>query len=177
MAIKEILNITFNEEGFKTPEEPQVVNKPEFKKFNMKFHNLDLLMIDAIAKRDGTSRSQIINMFIDKILRDSLVSLPGYIGLTISQIADRLCDEKGKSNKNFLWEHWVIEQKGWVRSHADMIGEYYLEIEGIDFNNEKTIPPDLANLYQIFEKYAAKLEDVKPKDAKSETAIQTDNEH
>lgn len=172
MAIKEILNITFNEEGFKTPEEPQVVDKPEFKKFNMKFHNLDLLMIDAIAKRDGTSRSQIINMFIDKILRDSLISLPGYIGLTIGKAADRLCDEKGKSNKDFSWEHWVIEQVGWVRSHKDMIGEYYLQIEGIDFNNKETIPPDLSNLYQIFNKHFAKL-----KEAKSETAIQTDNEH
>lgn len=177
MAIKEILSITFNEEGFKTPEEPQVVNKPEFKKFNMKFHNLDLLMIDAIAKRDGTSRSQIINMFIDKILRDSLISLPGYIGLTISQIADGLCDEKGKSNKDFLWRHWLIEQIGYVRSHATLIEEYFYQIQGINFDNEKTIPPDLSNLYQILEKHAAKLEDVKPKEAKSETAVQNDNEH
>jgi len=172
MTIKEILEITFNEEGFKTPEEPQIVNKPEFKKFNMKFHNLDLLMIDAIAKRDGTSRSQIINMFIDRILKDSLLDLPGYIGLTIGEAADHLCDEKGKSNKDFLWQHWLIEQKGWVRSHEHLIQEYFYEMQGIDFNNEKTIPPDLANLYQIFEKYADKL-----KDAKTETAIKTDNEH
>ena len=177
MTIKEILEITFNEEGFKTPEEPQIVNKPAFKKFNMKFHNLDLLMIDAIAKRDGTSRSQIINMFIDRILKDSLLDLPGYIGLTIGETADRLCDEKGKSNKDFLWQHWLIEQKGWVRSHEDLIQEYFYDMQGIDFDNEKTIPPDLANLYQIFEKYAAKLEDVKSKDAKSENAIETDNEH
>ena len=177
MAIKEILNITFNEDEFKTPEEPQVVNKPEFKKFNMKFHNLDLLMIDAIAKRDGTSRSQIINMFIDKILKDSLVALPGYIGLTIGKAADRLCDEKGKSNKDFLWQNWLIEQKGRVRSHEYLIKEYFYDSQGIDFNDEKTIPPDLANLdlsnlYQIFNKHFAKL-----KEAKSETAIQTDNEH
>lgn len=172
MTLKNILEITFNEDSFNTPEEPQVVDKPEFKKFNMKFHNLDLLMIDAIAKRDGTSRSQIINMFIDNILRESLLALPGYIGLTIGKVADRLCDEKGRSNKNFLWQHWLIEQKGWVRSHEDLIQEYFYQMQGIDFNNKETIPPDLSNLYQILNKNSEKL-----KAAKSELAIKTDNEH
>ena len=111
-------------------------------------------------------------MFVDDILRDSLVSLPGYLALTIGDVADRLCEEKGKSNKDFLWEHWVIEQKGFVRSHEDLISEYYYGIKGIDFNDKKTIPSDLSNLYQIFNKHFAKSKEVK-----SETANETNSGH
>ena len=55
------LEITFQEDRFKKVDASNTVfDKPEFKKFNMRFNNLDLAIIDAIAKRDGVSRSQII---------------------------------------------------------------------------------------------------------------------
>lgn len=171
MTIEDILEITFNEDDFKDPEEPQSFDKPEFKKFNMKFHNMDLLIIDAIAKRDGTSRAQILNMFIEQILRDSLQDLPLYSGLTIGKFADLLCADKSKSSKDFLWEHWVIEQSGFIRSPKDAIWEYFTIAEQIDFNKKETIPPDLYNLRQIIKKHIAKL-----KEAKSETPVETETD-
>ena len=61
------LKIEFDEAAFdKLEESSTAFDKPEFKKFNMRFNNLDLLIVDAIAKRDGVSRSQIINDFIEE---------------------------------------------------------------------------------------------------------------
>ncbi len=171
MTLKSVLNITFKEDEFKVPEAPQSFDKPEFKKFNMKFHNLDLMIIDAIAKRDGTSRAQIINMFTEQIIRNALIELPGYVALKIGEFADTICDEKGKTNKDFLWKHWVIEQIGRVRSHEELISEYY-QNEGIDFGNRDTIPPDLVHLILTLQKHLKKL-----KETKFEAIAEMTNEH
>ena len=102
------LKITFDEKAFAHSEEQSTTtfDKPDFKKFNMRFHNLDLIIIDAIAKRNGTSRSQIINSFIERMLKDFVLRCPKYEALYISQHAEMLSENSTKSNKDFAWDEW-----------------------------------------------------------------------
>ena len=102
------LEITFDEKAFAHSEEQSTTtfDKPDFKKFNMRFNNLDLIIIDAIAKRDGTSRSQIINSFIERMLKDFVLSCPKHEALVISDHAEKLSKDSTKSNKDFAWNEW-----------------------------------------------------------------------
>lgn len=110
------LKITFDEDAFKKNEEPiSNFEKPEFKKFNMRFNNLDLVIIDAIAKRNGTSRSQIINDFIEAILKDFLANCPEDEALLMCKYAESLSKDNIKSNKDFSWDSWYGNWKyGWA---------------------------------------------------------------
>ena len=110
------LKITFNEDAFQKNEEPSTsFEKPEFKKFNMRFNNLDLEIIDAIAKRNGTSRSQIINDFIEAILKDFLSNCPEDEALLMCKYAESLSNNSVKSNKDFSWDVWYGNWKyGWA---------------------------------------------------------------
>lgn len=106
------LEITFQEDAFKNVEELTTsFDKPEFKKFNMRFNNLDLVIIDAIAKRDGISRSQIINGFIREILEDFIWSCPKHEALVITRYAESLSDNHTKYDKNFSWDLWYTNMR------------------------------------------------------------------
>lgn len=102
------LQITFDEKAFAHSEEQPTTtfDKPDFKKFNMRFNNLDLIIIDAIAKRNGTSRSQIINSFIERMLKDFVLRCPKHEALVISDHAEKLSKDSSKSNKDFAWNEW-----------------------------------------------------------------------
>ena len=102
------LEITFDEKAFAHSEEQPTTtfDKPDFKKFNMRFNNLDLIIIDAIAKRNGTSRSQIINSFIERMLKDFVLRCPKHEALVISDHAEKLSKDSSKSNKDFAWNEW-----------------------------------------------------------------------
>lgn len=101
------LKIEFDEAAFdKLEESSTTFDKPDFKKFNMRFNNLDLIIIDAIAKRNGTSRSQIINSFVERMLKDFVLSCPSHEALHISQHAEILSKNSIKSNKDFAWDKW-----------------------------------------------------------------------
>ena len=102
------LEITFDEKAFAHSEEQSTTtfDKPDFKKFNMRFNNLDLIIIDAIAKRNGTSRSQIINSFIESMLKDFILRCPKHEALVISEHAEKLSKDSTKSNKDFAWDEW-----------------------------------------------------------------------
>src|SRR5690606_10219780 len=99
------LEITFDEKAFAHSEEQSTTtfDKPDFKKFNMRFNNLDLIIIDAIAKRNGTSRSQIINSFIERMLKDFVLRCPKYEALFITGHAEAINVDSTKSDKNFAW--------------------------------------------------------------------------
>ncbi len=102
------LEITFDEKAFAHSEEQSTTtfDKPDFKKFNMRFNSLDLIIIDAIAKRNGTSRSQIINSFIERMLKDFVLRCPKHEALVISDHAEKLSKDSSKSNKDFAWNEW-----------------------------------------------------------------------
>lgn len=103
------LEITFKEDAFKQVEEAATTfDKPEFRKFNMRFNNLDLAIIDAIAKRDGVSRSQIINGFIERTLKDFVMSCKHDEALLITRHAEFLSKNSTKLNKNFAWHLWFV---------------------------------------------------------------------
>lgn len=103
------LKITFKEDAFKHVEEAATAfDKPEFRKFNMRFNNLDLAIIDAIAKRDGVSRSQIINSFIEITLKDFLKSCENNEAFLLTEHAEFLSRDSVKSNKDFAWHLWLV---------------------------------------------------------------------
>lgn len=102
------LEITFKEDAFKQVEDAATAfDKPEFRKFNMRFNNLDLAIIDAIAKRDGVSRSQIINNFIERTLKDFLKSCEDDEAFLLTEYAEFLSRDSVKSNKDFAWHLWL----------------------------------------------------------------------
>ena len=106
------LKIEFDEEAFDKLAEPTTgFDKPEFKKFNMRFNNLDLLVIDAIAKRDGVSRSYIINNFIEYTLKEFLGNCSGDEALLLTEHAEFLSQDSNKSNRDFAWNTWYIDRK------------------------------------------------------------------
>ena len=106
------LEITFQEDRFKKVDASNTVfDKPEFKKFNMRFNNLDLAIIDAIAKRDGISRSQIINGFIRETLKEFVWNCPKYEAFVLTQHAESLSKGHTKSDKGFAWDLWYTALK------------------------------------------------------------------
>ncbi len=118
------LEITFDETKFIKPsEDEQKTNLPDFKKFNMRFHNLDLEIIDAIAKRDGTSRSQIINSFIEEILKTTLVDESNFDVAEISYIAQKVDKISGK--RNFSWLEWFANYR------LDSLGYLENDVRGV----------------------------------------------
>lgn len=103
------LNITFNKAAFAEKDQTATFDRPEHKKFNMKFNNLDLMMIDAIAKANGISRSQVINRFIDQILKDFVKAFSYQEGLLITRHAETICERENKTDKDFRWDYWLVD--------------------------------------------------------------------
>lgn len=115
MNSKSELKIEFNKSAFATKSEVKEIEKPELKRFNMKFSQLDLKIIDAVAKRDGTSRSQIINLLIERMVKDFVRSLDKDMGeetaLLVTVLTERSYEPKTKSDKDFSWDVWYIADK------------------------------------------------------------------
>lgn len=104
------VKIKFNENAFKKEEELSTnFEKPEFKKFNMKFNNLDLIIIDAVAKRAGVSRSQIVNEFIEDILKSFILNCPEHEAFLMCKYAESLNKDSIKSDQDFSWEQWFAD--------------------------------------------------------------------
>lgn len=104
------LKIKFNDNAFKQEEELSTnFEKPEFKKFNMKFNNMDLIIIDAVAKRAGVSRSQIVNEFIEDILKSFILNCPKYEAFLMCKYAENLNKGSIKSDQDFSWEQWFAD--------------------------------------------------------------------
>lgn len=143
------LEIIFNEEAFKDEESKNINHSPEYKKFNMRFHNIDLLIIDAIAKRDSTSRSQILNMLIDRVLKQFLRSCNKLEAYAIIQHADSICDENKKSDLSFSWESWYQHE-----FYSGNLNDFYPEVE-FEFNDameQNKASESLKNLVYVLEK-------------------------
>lgn len=115
MNSKDDLVIDFKKSAFATKYEVKEVEKPELKRFNMKFSQLDLQLIDDIAKRDGISRSQIINLLIERMVKDFVLSLASDIdeetALIVTTLTEKSYDPKTKSDKNFAWDVWYMSKK------------------------------------------------------------------
>ncbi|MUG32563.1 hypothetical protein [Psychrobacter sanguinis] len=150
------LKITFDEDAFQKNEEPDTnFEKPEFKKFNMRFNNLDLVIIDAIAKRNGTSRSQIINDFIEAVLKDFLTNCSEDEALLMCKYAESLSEDKIKNNKDFSWDSWYGNWRyGWATE-----GHLYQAVrslsEDIENNNAST---ELLRLLKLLKMSKSSLE-------------------
>lgn len=155
------LEITFDEKAFAHSEDQSTTtfDKPDFKKFNMRFNNLDLIIIDAVAKRNGTSRSQIINSFIEHMLKDFVLRCPKYEALFITQHAEAISRENTKSDKSFAWD-------GWYADTALTVHHDYLEIAKNDLQHDidnKNISKELVTLVGRLKKARASSSETKPK--------------
>lgn len=101
------LIINFNEDAFtKHKDADSGFDKTEYKKFNMRFNNFDLAIIDAIAKRDGISRSTIINAFIEATLRRFLCECDENEAMLLIEHAEYLSAKSTSSNSDFSWDIW-----------------------------------------------------------------------
>lgn len=149
------LKIEFDEAAFDKLEEPATAfDKPEFRKFNMRFNNLDLLVIDAIAKRDGVSRSQILNDFIEETLKDFLRQCSSHEALLITQYAEFLSKNSTKSNKNFAWDLWNIS-RGIVDAEGLLENQMYVLNEGLKSGQ---VEQSVKNLKELLDKSKAKIQ-------------------
>lgn len=155
------LEITFDEKAFAHSEEQSTTtfDKPDFKKFNMRFNNLDLIIIDAVAKRNGTSRSQIINSFIERMLKDFVLRCPKYEALFITGHAEAISGDSTKSDKNFAWDEWYADTA--LAQNID-----YLWLANNDLQHDidnKNISKELATLAVRLQKARASSSETKPK--------------
>lgn len=150
MNSKPELKIEFNKSAFATKSEVKEFEKPELKRFNMKFSQLDLKIIDAVAKRDGTSRSQIINVLIDKMVKDFVMSLDRDMGeetaLIVTILTERSYEPKTKSDKDFSWDVWYIVEKSNATNLAlekldglinDLNLKFYNQDQQLSYQNKK----------------------------------------
>ena len=146
------LKIEFDEAAFDKLEEPATAfDKPEFRKFNMRFNNLDLLIIDAIAKRDG---SQIVNNFIEETLKDFLRQCSSQEALLITEYAEFLSKNSTKSNKDFAWDLWnisrsIVDPEGLLENQMHVLNE------GLKSGQAEQ---SLKNLKELLDKSKAKIQ-------------------
>lgn len=149
------LKIEFDEAAFdKLEESSTAFDKPEFRKFNMRFNNLDLLIIDAIAKRDGVSRSQILNDFIEETLKDFLRQCSSEEALLITEYAEFLGQNSTKSNKNFSWELWNIS-RSIVHPESLLDNQMHVLNEGLKSGQ---VEQSLKNLKELLDRSKAKIQ-------------------
>ena len=150
------LEITFDEKAFAHSEEQPTTtfDKPDFKKFNMRFNNLDLLIIDAITKRDSVSRSQIVNNFIEETLKDFLRQCSSQEALLITEYAEFLSKNSTKSNKDFAWDLWnisrsIVDPEGLLENQMHVLNE------GLKSGQAEQ---SLKNLKELLDKSKAKIQ-------------------
>lgn len=149
------LKIKFDEAAFdKLEESSTAFDKPEFKKFNMRFNNLDLLIVDAIAKRDGVSRSQIINDFIEESLKDFVRQCSSEEALLITEYAEFLSKNSTKSNKSFAWDLWnisrsIVDPEGLLDNQMHVLNEHFKSGQAAQ---------SLKNLKELLDKSKAKIQ-------------------
>lgn len=149
------LKIEFDEAAFdKLEESSTAFDKPEFRKFNMRFNNLDLLIIDAIAKRDGVSRSQIVNGFIEETLKDFVRQCSSEEALLITEYAEFLSKNSTKSNKSFAWDLWnvsrsIVDPEGLLDNQMHVLNEHFKSGQAAQ---------SLKNLKELLDKSKAKIQ-------------------
>lgn len=143
------IQITFDKTAFSQKRSNPSFEKPEFKKFNMKFNNLDLLLLDAIAKREGVSRAQIINEFIENILKNFILSSHFDEALLLTLFAEQRYDPNLKTDKNFRWDYWMLALKKGLHPGNFLENEKILLHERIQDND---ISSETRNLLSILMK-------------------------
>lgn len=150
------LKITLKEDAFKQVEEADTTfDKPEFRKFNMRFNNLDLAIIDAIAKRDGVSRSQIINSFIENTLKSFVTACSHEEALLITEHAEVLSKNSTKSNKDFAWGVWYVS---WSNDPA---GHLWNAMHNLNEGFESgQIKESVKNLKYLLDKNKTKMQQI-----------------
>src|SRR5690606_40212749 len=95
--------LIFNTEAFaKVPENLVDSNKPNIKKYNVRVHKTDLVILDALAARSGISRSQLLNQLVEKILLNTLCTLDTRAAYYVANVANKLA---GISPKERSEEH------------------------------------------------------------------------
>ena len=86
----------------KVPENLVDPAKPNIKKYNIRVHKTDLAVLDALATRDGISRSQLLNQLVEKILLNSLSALDTRAAYYVAKSANQLASIPPK-------EGWVLD--------------------------------------------------------------------
>ncbi|MBF7686518.1 hypothetical protein I2F17_11890 [Acinetobacter sp. B10A] len=84
-------SLEINREFFQQSSKKTIeLNKPNINKYNIRVDKNDLIVLDLLAKQYGTSRAQLLNQFVEKILLNSLLSLDTRSAYLVAETADNL---------------------------------------------------------------------------------------
>lgn len=110
------MSLEINAKAFaKAPENLIDPDKPNIKKYNIRLHKTDLAVLDALAARDGISRSQLLNQLVEKILLNSLSVLDTRAAYYVAKAANQLAS--------------IPPEEGWVLDLANQKYSVVHELE------------------------------------------------
>ena len=139
--------LKINADSFaKVPENLIDSDKPNIKKYNIRLHKTDLAVLDALAARDGISRSQLLNQLVEKILLNGLSALDTRAAYHVAKIANQLAG--------------ISEKEGWVLDLANQMFSVVHELKGI-VDYEDTCSEEPTDRDQIHEKLSQAVKDGK----------------
>ena len=141
------MTLKINTEAFaKLPENLVDSDKPSIKKYNIRVHKTDLTVLDALAARDGISRSQLLNQLVEKILLNSLSALDTRAAYYVAKSANQLAGIPPK-------EGWVLDL---ANKHFSAVYELKSRCDYEDTCSEEPTDRD-----QIHEKLSQAVKDGK----------------
>lgn len=143
------ITVDFNQQAFVRDDNTLSFDKQEIKKFNMKFNTLDLRIIETIAKQKGVSRSQLINDFIENILKEFILNSSHDESLLLTTFAEqRLKNQSKKDPKDFHWDYWFISTQN---PHPDTL-LYMAKDSFHERMKDGFISPETINLLSLLQK-------------------------
>lgn len=134
-------------EAFATKvDNPADADKSSIRKYNIRLHKTDLVVLDALAARNGISRSQLLNQIVERILLNSLSALDVRAAAYVAQTANQLAG--------------IQKEEGWL---LDLANQMYSAVHEL---NEKcsyddAFQEELTDRDQIHEKLSQAVKDGK----------------
>lgn len=111
------MSLKINTEAFaKAPEDLVNQDKPNIRKYNIRVHKTDLAVLDALAARNGVSRSQLLNQIVERILLNSLSTLDVRAAAYVAKAANQLAG--------------IPKEEGWLLDLANQMYSAVHELNG-----------------------------------------------
>ena len=111
------MSLKINTEAFaKVPEDLVNQDKPNIRKYNIRVHKTDLAVLDALAARNGVSRSQLLNQIVERILLNSLSTLDVRAAAYVAKAANQLAG--------------IPKEEGWLLDLANQMYSAVHELNG-----------------------------------------------
>lgn len=111
------MSLKINTEAFAKVHEDLVnQDKPNIRKYNIRVHKTDLAVLDALAARNGVSRSQLLNQIVERILLNSLSTLDVRAAAYVAKAANQLAG--------------IPKEEGWLLDLANQMYSAVHELNG-----------------------------------------------